>query len=213
MGSDWDWELSMPAQEIGAALHVLFAAAAPLGLRPRRPDGLVNIWDHDAEMRTVASVDELIAALVAGRSHGQLWTGDTDIWLSCFPEPGPGFVLNWSLGSGTYRQPVPEAAGFRELHARLTRLWLDVAVRLGATDGRVEDEWSREQVGDEPQVGWWRYLGPGRELPFPPTPEMRVSSVPGGGRLVRLLDDPAAVDVLRYAEIHRRWRGSVECER
>ncbi|MFI1991923.1 hypothetical protein [Actinoplanes sp. NPDC020271] len=218
MGSDWDWELEVPEQPIGPALRELFAVAAPLGLRPQRPDGLFNLW-ADGGMRTVASVDEVITVLAAGWSHSQLWTGDTDIWLSCFSGAGremrpglvlgSGFLLCWSLGSGIHRRPVPEAAAFRQLHGRLTRLWLDVAQRLGAGQGRVEDEWSVEQAGDEPQVGWWRYLGPGRDLPFPPTPEMVVEELPGGARLIRLLDDPAAVDALRYAAIHERWRDSV----
>lgn len=214
----------MPEQPIEPALRALFAAAATLGLRPQRPDGLINVWDEDAEMRTVGSFDEVVAALAGGRSHSQFWSGEDDVWLSCFTGAGrslrpghvlgAGFVLSWSLDSVfTFREPVPEADGFRELHGRLTRLWLDVAERLGAEDGRVEDDWSWEQVGDEPQVGWWRYLGTGRELPFPPTGEMAVSALPGGARLVTLLDDPAAVDVPRYVRIHDRWRGSVECER
>ncbi|MFJ8578391.1 hypothetical protein [Micromonospora sp. NPDC093277] len=57
------------------------------------------------------------------------------------------------------------------------------------------------------ELGWWTYLRPGGHLPPPQLPEVaaRTRRLPNGALLVALLDDPAAVDPLRYEDIHRRW--------
>ncbi|MFI5930819.1 hypothetical protein [Actinoplanes sp. NPDC051494] len=211
MGSDWTWELRVPvAGEI--ALREAYALAAERDLRPRRPDGLINLFGPDAESRQVDDPRVAVAAMATGGGHGQFWTGeDVDVFVSW--DDG---VLTWSLDSVFRpRRPGPGADGFREVHARLTDLWLTAAQRLGAGVGRVLDEWSSEQVwhlagGDWPaELGWLTYLGPGGDLrtPLPPDVAARTRRLDGGALLVTLLDDPAAVDALRYEDIHREWLG------
>lgn len=185
VGSDWSWELRVPVAA-EPALRVLYALAAERDLRPQRPDG-------------------------------RLWAGD-DVDVLVNWRDGS---LTWALNAGfCHRRPSPGADAFREVHARLTGLWLDVAERLDADVGRVLDEWSTEQVwnlgihdgihpagGWPAELGWWTYLGAGRHLPQSPLPEVtaRAYRLPNGALLVALLDDPAAVDPLRYADIHARW--------
>lgn len=199
----------------GPALRRLYALAAEQDLRPQRPDGLINLFtDHDAGGHTVADPDVALAAMATGAASGQFWTnGDTDIYVSW-----QGGRLVWSLDACfCYRRAVPEAAAFRELHGRLTGLWLAAAQGLNADVGRVLDEWSSDQLGergaqDAPhpagdwpaELGWWTYLGPGRRLP-PRLPSAGTRRLPNGALLVTLLDDPAAVDPVRYADIHHRW--------
>ncbi|WP_412748713.1 hypothetical protein [Krasilnikovia sp. M28-CT-15] len=198
MGSDWIWELRVPT---GAepALRELYALAA------------------ERDLRTVDDPHVALAAMATGRENGQLWTND-DIDIFVNWENG---TLVWALDAAfCHRRPVPEADTFRELHARLTSLWLDVARRLNADAGRVLDEWSSEQVwhlgiheaihpagGWPAELGWWTYLGPDHHRPAPPLPEVatRARPMPNGALLVTLLDDPAAVDALRYEDIHTRW--------
>ncbi|WP_433731477.1 hypothetical protein ACQP2Y_22825 [Actinoplanes sp. CA-051413] len=210
MGSDWTWELQVPAAG-EPALRELYALAAERQLRPQRPDGLINLFSKpEAHLRTVEDPEVALAAQVAGGEHGQLWAdGAVDIYLSW--DDG---TLVWTLDSVfCHRSPVPEADTFRELHARLTNLWLAAAQRLDAHAGRILDEWSSEQVwqlrgpGRPPELGWWAYLGPGQHLTAPPPPEVTARSrrLPNGALLIELLDDPAAVDPLRYEEIHSRW--------
>ncbi|MEV5767457.1 hypothetical protein AB0L34_23230 [Micromonospora sp. NPDC052213] len=217
MGSDWIWELRMPTVA-EPALRELYALAADRNLRPQRPDGLINLFTHpDAELRTVEEPQAALDAMATGKEHGQLWTdGDVDIFVNW--QDG---TLAWTLdGSFCYRRPVPEADAFRELHARLTGLWLDVAERLMADVGRILDEWSSEQVlnlgihddshtagGWPAELGWWTYLGPNRHLPPAPLPEIAAQArrLPSGALLIELLDDPAAVGPLRYQDIHTRW--------
>lgn len=58
------------------------------------------------------------------------------------------------------------------------------------------------------ELGWWTYLGRDCRLPPPPPlPDVaaRTRRLPNGALLVTLLDDPAAVDPLRYEDIHGRW--------
>ncbi|SCG69526.1 hypothetical protein [Micromonospora inositola] len=217
MGSDWIWEVRVPVAA-GPALRQLYALAAERDLRPQRPDGLINLFTNpDADLRTVEDPDTAVAAMATGTEHGQFWTnGDIDIFVNW--EDGR---LVWALDACfCYRRSVSEADTFRELHGRLTGLWLDVAQRLNADVGRVLDEWSSDQIwewgihdalhpagGWPAELGWWTYLGPDGRLPPPRLPEVaaRTRRLPNGALLVTLLDDPAAVDPLRYEDIHGRW--------
>lgn len=216
MGSDWIWELRVTAAA-GPALRQVYALAAERRLRLQRPDGLINLFSkRDASLRVVKKPDVALTAMATGTEHGQLWTdGDTDIYVD-YQEGRLVWILDACF---SYRRVVPEAAAFRELHSRLTSLWLETAQDLNADVGRVRDEWSSEQIGrwgvldashpssDWPaELGWWTYLGPGRRPPpLPPAVAAHTRDLPHGARLVTLLDDPAAVDPLRYEEIHRRW--------
>jgi hypothetical protein len=210
VGSDWTWELQVSADG-ETALRELYALAAERQLRPQRPDGLINLFSKlEAGLRAVEDPEVALAAQVVGGEHGQLWAdGAVDIYLSW--DEG---TLAWTLDSVfCHRSPVPEADTFRELHARLTSLWLAAAQRLDADAGRILDEWSSEQVmipGRPPELGWWAYLGPGRHLsaPLPPEAAARSRQLPNGALLIELLDDPAAADPLRYEEIHSRWLGA-----
>ncbi|SNY59636.1 hypothetical protein SAMN05421748_120180 [Paractinoplanes atraurantiacus] len=169
----------MPA----SALREFFALAAGRDLHPQRPDGLINLFPGP---RTVQDLDVAIRALAAG-DEGQCFRHHPD------------------------------------LHGRLTGLWLEAAQRLNAESGRVLDEWSVDQIwhlgvhdavhaagGWPAELGWCTYLGPDDSRPAPPLPEVaaRTRRLPNGALLVRLLDDPAAVDVLRYESLHRRWLAS-----
>jgi hypothetical protein len=217
VGSDWIWELRVPAAA-EPALRELYALAADRDLRPQRPDGLINLFTNsDADLRTVEDPQAARDAMATGKEHGQLWAnGDVDVFVNW--QDG---TLVWALDAAfCFRRSVPEADTFRELHSRLTGLWLDVAERLQADIGRVLDEWSSEQVwnlgihddshpagGWPAELGWWTYLGPDRHLPPAPLPEIAAQArrLPNGALLVELLDDPAAVDPLRYQDIHTRW--------
>jgi hypothetical protein len=222
MGSDWLWELEVPAAA-ETALRELFVAAAERGLRPQRPDGLINIFDDsDAGLRTVQDLEAALDAMARNNVCGQLWTSD-----------GSEVLVEWVAGSLTwaldsaycYRRPTPEAEAFRELHARLTDLWLNTAQTLNAKVGRVLDEWSSDQVwhlgiheavhpsgGWPAELGWWTYLDSTLDVPEPPLQEVaaRTRQLANGALLVCLLDDPAAVDPLRYENIHTRWCSAIE---
>ncbi len=216
MGSDWLWELRVSMAD-EAVFRTFFALAAERDLRMQRPDGQINLFSKiDTGMRTVQDPLAALAAMAAGNEYGQLWAaGEVDICVSL--ENG---TLTWSLDSiSCFRRPVPEADAFRELHARLTDLWLAAAQHLNADVGRVLDEWSSDQIwhwgmheavhpsgGWPAELGWWTYLGP-QHRQTPPLPEIasRTRMLSNGARLVTLLDDPAAVDVQRYEDIHVRW--------
>ncbi|MEV0431452.1 hypothetical protein [Micromonospora sp. NPDC050495] len=117
MGSDWIWELRVPAAA-EPALRELHALAADRGLRPQRPDGLINLFTNpDGDLRTVEDPQAALDAMATGKEHGQLWTnGNVDIFVHW--QDG---TLMWALDSAfCYRHPTPEADTFRELHARLT---------------------------------------------------------------------------------------------
>ncbi|MEV4640023.1 hypothetical protein AB0J80_22005 [Actinoplanes sp. NPDC049548] len=200
------------------ALHDVYALASRRGMHPHRPDGLINLFTNpDADLRTVDDPQRALDAMATGAEHGQLWTGDeVDIFLNL--EDGH---LMWALDATfCHRRPTPEAEAFRELHRRLTGLWLDVAQRLDAEQGRVLDEWSMEQVWDlgihdaehpvggwPAELGWWTYLGTGLDLPASPAADVTAGArrLGNGALLVNLLDDPAAVDPVRYADLHVRW--------
>ncbi|GAA2559401.1 hypothetical protein GCM10010435_33240 [Winogradskya consettensis] len=90
----------------------------------------------------------------------------------------------------------------------------EVDIFVTWTDGVLLDEWSTEQIwhlgihdAAQPagpwtaELGWLTYLGPGH--PSPPLVDTR--SLPNGGVLITLLEDPAAVDPVRYQGIQARW--------
>jgi hypothetical protein len=217
VGSDWIWELQVP-MAAEPAVRELYALAAGRELRPQRPDGLINLFGNPhSYLRTVEDPHVAFAAIATGNDHGQLWTTDAvDIFVGW-----QNGTLSWALDSAfCYRQPVPQADTFRQLHASLTSLWLDAAQCLNADVGRVLDEWSSEQVGHlgihdaihpvggwPAELGWRTYLGSTRHPPEAPLPEVaaRARRLPNGALHVVLLEDPAAVDVLRYEDIHTRW--------
>lgn len=217
MGSDWTWELRVPAPA-EFALRELYALAAKRNLRLQRPDGLINLFTNpDAELRTVEDAQAALSAMATGKEHGQFWAdGNVDIFVNW--QDG---TLVWTLDAVfCYRQPVPEAEPFRALHSKLTSLWLEAAQRLNADVGRVLDEWSCDQisdldihdavhpVGDWPaELGWLTYLRGDRSPPPPPLSEVAACThrLSDGALLVSLLDDPAAIDLHRYEDIHTRW--------
>lgn len=197
----------------------MYQFAARHHLCPQRPDGLINLFSvADTGMRTVEDLETALTAMVIGDESGQLWTtGETDISVSLQADR-----LVWTLDAAfSHRSPGPGADVFRDLHRRLTGLWLDVAQDLNAVRGRVLDEWSTDQVwalgihdakhpaggGWPAELGWWAYMGPDRLRLPPPLPEVaaRTRRLPGGAMLVTLLTDPAAVDPSRYEQLHRRW--------
>jgi hypothetical protein len=201
MGSDWWWELDIPAVDPETALRRTYQLAAQRDLHARRPDGLINIIDDEGDRVTVHDFDAAMTAMAAGAAS-QWWTKNND---DVFVHLKDG-RLSWSM--------YPFGP-----HASLTALWLEVAQFLDARLGRVLDEWSSEQMWDThnathptagnwpAELGWLTYAGPLIHPPEPPLPEVaaRTRTLPNGARLVTLLDDPASVDRLRYEEIHRRW--------
>jgi hypothetical protein len=119
--------------------------------------------------------------------------------------------------------PTPQAQPFRELHHRLTELWAAAAGETRALFGRVEDEWSIEQiwralddpVSDAPQpagawperLGWWTYFAAGHYRPLPAALDASVRRTSDGGAVVGLLADPADADPVRFARLHDvYWR-------
>ncbi|MGC5053224.1 hypothetical protein ACLQ2S_17420 [Micromonospora sp. DT48] len=216
MGSDWSWELRVPVTE--SVVPELYALATERGLSLRRPDGLINLLTKpDCDARTVEDLHTALDAIATGCAAGQLWSNDD---VDMFVDWQAGKLV-WALDAAYgHRRPSPEADEFRRLHARLTDMWLDAAVRLHADFGRILDEWSTEQIwhldvhdashpvgGWPAELGWWTYLGPDRRLPPAPLPDIaeRTRHLPNGALLVELLDDPAAVDPLHYQDIHTRW--------
>ena len=200
------------------ALRELYALAAEGGLSMQRPDGLINLFTSPhGDVRTGEDPQTALDALATGTACGQLWTNDD---VDVFVEWQAGTLI-WALDAAfCHRRPASEADTFRELHARLTDLWLNAAQRLQANIGRILDEWSSEQVwhldihdschpagGWPAELGWWTYLAPDRRLPPAPLPEITAQTrqLPNGALLVELLDDPAAVDPLHYQDIHTRW--------
>jgi hypothetical protein len=128
-----------------------------------------------------------------------------------------------------WRTPVAQAQPFRELHQLLTELWVAIAGETGALFGRVEDEWSLEQIwyelpdprsgGTPPPAGswpewlsWLTYLDADRYRLLPPVPSEMDASVrrtPDEAAVIVLLADPAAVDPVRFAQLHHGYRRAV----
>ncbi|MEV6830656.1 hypothetical protein [Amycolatopsis sp. NPDC051102] len=227
MGSDWSWTLTLPAGAVdAAAVERLLATAGTFGLVPDRPGGGINGFDRapgrEGEHR-VHDRHQLVRGLATGSWATNLWIGaDVDVWLST--SPGAWDEVYLSLNSCYCRRsPDARADPFRALHRRLTELWVALADELGAVFGRVEDEWSLEQIWAElrdprsdstpPPPGAWpewlswsTYFDAGRFRALPPVPAelgARVRRTPGAAAVIELLDDPAAVDPVRFARLHQ----------
>ncbi|MEU5724258.1 hypothetical protein ABZ783_20840 [Micromonospora sp. NPDC047738] len=119
MGSDWIWELRVPAPA-GPALRQLYALGAERNLLPQRPDGLINLsrtpMPTNARSRTSTRRSPQWRR---APSTASFWTnGDIDVFVSW--EDGH---LVWALDACfCYRRPVPEADTFRELRLPPPRL-------------------------------------------------------------------------------------------
>lgn len=233
MGSDWSWTLALPDGSLNSAtVERLLSLAGTFGLSPHRPGGGINGFDntpgHEGEHR-VLDREELVQALAAGSLSTHLWIGsEVDVWLSTRPGKGTGWdSVSLSLNSCYCRRdPVAAAEPFRELHRRLTELWVAIAGETGALFGRVEDEWSLEQIWSElsdprsdatppprgswPEwLSWLTYFDADRYRLLPPLPPALGADVrrtPGEAAVIVLLADPAAVDPVRFARLHHEYR-------
>lgn len=232
MGSDWMWRLTLPGGALRpSSVERLLALAEAFGLSSRRPDGEINGFDgtpgHEGEHR-VLDRRQLIHGLATGSWSTNLWNrAEVDVFLST----RTGGVEGWDLVSLTLdsvncrRVPDTRAEPFRELHRLLTELWVALAGEVGALFGRVEDEWSWEQIyadlgepfsyapprpGSWPEwLSWSTYLDASRYRRLAPLPaelDADVRRTPDGAAVITLLTDPAAVDELRFARLHQRYR-------
>ncbi|MBW4718349.1 hypothetical protein [Saccharothrix obliqua] len=229
MGSDWTWTLVLPGGVLrSAAVERVLAIAGAVGLSPWRPGGGINGFDtapgREGEHRVVDWA-RMVDGLVTGTWSTNLWTrSEVDIWFSVKPG-GPQDTVTMSLNScHSWREPVAEAQPFRDLHRLLTELWVSIAGEFGAVFGRVEDEWSWEQIwaglddpysydvppppGSWPEwLSWTTYFGADRYRRLPPLPMgPSVREMPDGAAVIALLDDPADVDPVRFARLHHAFR-------
>src|SRR4051794_13869393 len=153
MGSDWTWTLTLPGGTLqSATVERLLALAEAFGLSPHRPGGGINGFDrspgHEGEHR-VLDRPELVQALATGAFSTNLWDrSEVDVFLSAGRGRAGGWdVVSLSLDSVHCRRvPDARAQPFRESHRQLTDLWVTLAGEMGAVFGRVEDEWSWEQI-------------------------------------------------------------------
>ena len=236
MGSDWNWTLSLPSGTLNTAtVELLLALAGKFELSPHRPGGGINGFDNspgrEGEHR-VLDREQLVQSLAAGSRSTNLWTGaEEDVWLSTKPDGGCAWdSVRLALDSCyCLRTPVARAEPFRQLHRLLTELWIAIADETGALFGRVEDEWSLEQVwselpdplsgGTPPPWGswpdwlsWWTYFDADHyRLLAPVTGELGadIRRSPGDAAVIALLTDPAAVDELRFARLNQEYRRAV----
>ncbi|WP_370949730.1 hypothetical protein AB5J62_19725 [Amycolatopsis sp. cg5] len=234
MGSDWSWTLTLPGgTSSSATVERLLALAGTFGLSPHRPDGEINGFGNapgrEGEHRVLAR-DQLIQGLATGTWSTNLWLrSEVDIWLSV--KPGDWDSVTLSLNSAhCRREPGEWARPFRDLHRLLTELWVAVAAATGAVFGRVEDEWSLEQIWSDlpaPHAGlvppppgswpdwlsWSTYFDADRYRRLPPLPAKLGAGVRrthDDGAVIVLLDDPAAVDPLRFARLHHDYRRAAD---
>ena len=154
MGSDWSWTLVLPGGTLHpAAVERLLALAETFGLSPYRPDGQLNGFDsspgHEGDHR-VLDREQVVHGLATGTWSTNLWNrSEVDVFLSTKPG-GAWDSVTLSLDSVHCRRvPDADAQPFRDLHRLLTDLWLALASATGASFGRVEDEWSVEQIRPE----------------------------------------------------------------
>jgi hypothetical protein len=235
MGSDWMWRLTLPGGTLRpATVERLLALAEAFELPPRRPDGEINGFDnspgHEGEHRLLDR-GQLVHGLATGCWSTNLWTrSEVDVLLSTRSGGADGWdSVYLSLDAVNCRRiPDARAEPFRQLHRLLTDLWMAVAGELGAVFGRVEDEWSWEQIlsdlvdpfSDAPPppgswpgwLSWSTYFDSDRYRLLPPLPaelDARVRRTPDGAAVITLLTDPAAVDELRFARLHQTYRGAV----
>jgi hypothetical protein len=232
MGSDWMWTLALPGGTLQpATVERLLALAETFELSPRRPDGQINGFDsspgHEGEHR-VLDRRELVHGLATGSWSTNLWNqSEVDVFLSTRSGGiGGSDFMYLSLDSIHCRRvPDPRAQPFRELHRLLTDLWLALAGEVGASFGRVEDEWSWEQIwtdlndplskappppGSWPEwLSWSTYFDADRYRQLPPLStelDADIRRTPDGAAVIVLLTDPAAVDELRFAQLHQNYR-------
>ncbi|ANZ41642.1 hypothetical protein BBK82_42535 [Lentzea guizhouensis] len=240
MGSDWSWTLALPGGALtSATVERLLALANDSGLSPHRPDGGINGFanlpgregDHEVLTR-----HQLVQGLTTGSWATNLWTrSEADIGLSTTPSGGTGWdLVSLSLNSAHCRRtPTADAEPFRQLHRQLTGLWLTVATGLGAVFGRVEDEWSLEQIwselpdsrmhvtppppGSSPDwLSWLTYFDADHHRRLAPVlAELNadVRRTSDGAAVIVLLGDPAAVDPVKFAQLHHEYRRAVAAHR
>jgi hypothetical protein len=227
MGTSWSWSVVFSRGSLTAEIveHVL-VRAGEAGLSVHRPDGAINSFSLADGHREVDR-RELVDGLVGERLITNLWPrSGGDIGLSTQRSFGVGPPkLALSIDAGVPRPPAPHAHEFRRVHRKLTKLWLRLLRELGADFGRVDDEWSIEQVWrliPEPvtlappppdrwpfPMGWWTFVDAERTRRLPELPPWlgRTRRTPGGGTLVALTDDPTMIDVLEYEDLHLRLLG------
>ncbi|MBB4674098.1 hypothetical protein [Crossiella cryophila] len=212
MGSDWDWEMHHAVPWTPARIERMLGLFADGGWRlaPRLHPLCPEDGPEDG-LREVGRA-ELVIGLAEARWGISLWDAEED---SVFLHTSPTSV-RVNLSGGNWREPRPEADGYRLRHRGLTELWVELGERFDGLFGRVEDEWSLEQVwsllpdplGDDVpppgqwphRLGWWTYFNAERAdlLPNPPA-GLRLTP---SGAVLALLDDPAAVDALEFERIH-----------
>lgn len=237
MGSDWSWTVALPGGTLNPATsELLLTLADGFGLSPRRPGGGINGFDNspgrEGEHR-VLDRGQLVQALAEGSWSTNLWTGaEEDVRLSTKPDGGSGWdSVHLSLDA-CYCSRTPGGApaeAFRQLHRLLTELWIAIADETGALFGRIEDEWSLEQIWSElpdplawdapPTRGswpdwlsWWTYFEADHyRLLAPVTMGLGadIRRSPGGAAVIALLTDPGAVDELRFARLNQEYRRAV----
>ncbi|EOD70234.1 hypothetical protein [Amycolatopsis vancoresmycina] len=228
MGSDWWWTLTLPAGAVRPEnVERLLAVAGTFGLSPARPDGGYNGFSATGDYR-VQDRSQMVAGLATASWGTNVWLG-SDVAVSLSTERGAQDVVTLSLDSIYCRRtPDDRAEPFRALHRLLTDLWVALADELGALFGRVEDEWSLEQIwaelsdprlGDAPPppgawpewLSWSTYFDAGRARALPAVPAelgAHVRRTPAGALVLELSDDPAAVDPLRFARLHQVLAGA-----
>ncbi|SEF37485.1 hypothetical protein SAMN05421837_11445 [Amycolatopsis pretoriensis] len=239
MGSDWSWTLALPGGTVTpTTIELLLAVAGGFGLSPHRPDGGINGFDNtpgrEGEHR-VLDRGQLVQALAEGSWSTNLWTrAEDDIRLSTKPGSGNGWdSLDLSLDACYCRRtPDARAEPFRQLHRLLTELWITIADETGALFGRVEDEWSLEQIWNElpdPLAGntppawgawpdwlsWWTYFDADHHRLLAPVTaglDADVRRSPGGATVIALLTDPAAVDEVRFARLNQEYRRAIAAD-
>ncbi|MBP2476378.1 hypothetical protein JOF53_005250 [Crossiella equi] len=212
MGSNWSWQLDLAEPLSARRVETVLELAAAAGLHLPEP---LHAWGPagvEADHRPIGRA-RLLSGLADGTWAATVWTADdVDMMITTTPT-----TVTLHLDAAFARRvPDPEADGFRLLHRTVTELWATLAERLDAVFGRVEDEWSMEQVwhtrpnlnfdppppGQWPELlGWWTYFDAERTelLPDPPA-RLRLT---GRGSVLALLDDPAAVDALEFERLHR----------
>lgn len=234
MGSDWSWTLALPSGTLNpATIELTLALADGFGLSPHRPDGGINGFDNspgrEGEHR-VLDRGQLVQALAEGSLSTNLWTGtEEDVWLSTKPDGGSGWDSVYLSLDACYCPRTPagaQAEPFRQLHRLLTELWIAIADGTGALFGRVEDEWSLEQIWSElpdplawnapPARGawpdwlsWWTYFDADHHRLLAPVTTRLGADIrrsPGGAAVIALLTDPAAVDELRFARLNQEYQ-------
>jgi hypothetical protein len=85
VGSDWTWQLRVPASQRSPdqVIHEVLALAAGYGLGLQRPNGRINLFDSEGDLRTVGGQDEAVVAMATTGVCSQLWTANgVDVFLA-----------------------------------------------------------------------------------------------------------------------------------